>query len=104
MRISIDGPSVQPPKHLTGPELARWVKRAGATTRAHLAEALRDGSIRVSELTHAQAVVLAQVNGVYVSTLHGLTPDEHACVERGSLSLAELSRRRRNGNGNGQHQ
>jgi len=43
MRISIDGPSVQPPKHLTGPELARWVKRAGATTRAHLAEALRDG-------------------------------------------------------------
>jgi len=60
--------------------------------------------VRVSELTHAQAVVLAQVNGVYVSTLHGLTPDEHACVERGSLSLAELSRRRRNGNGNGQHQ
>jgi hypothetical protein len=99
MSIPTEAACVQPPKHLTGPELSRWVRRAGATTRAHLAQALRDGSVRVSELTHEQATALAKVSGSYVSTLHRLSPDERTRVERGSLSLAELSRRGRNGNG-----
>lgn len=99
MSISTEHPSVHPPKELTGAELSRWVRRAGATTRAHVAQALREGSIRVSELTLEQATALAKANGSYVSALHRLSPDERACVERGSLSLAELSRRRRNGNG-----
>jgi hypothetical protein len=103
MHIPTEAAYVQPPKHLTGVELSRWMKRAGATTRAAVAVALRSGDIHVSEFTHAQSTALAKVNGNYVSTLHGLSPEEQVCVERGSRSLAELSRRRRNGNGDHDH-
>jgi hypothetical protein len=99
MRIPTEAASVQPPRHLTGPELSRWVRRAGATTRAHLAEELRNGSLRVIELTAGQAKALTKVNAGYISTVHKLALDDSARLERGSLTLAELSRQRHNGNG-----
>jgi hypothetical protein len=84
---------------LTGPELQAWVRRAGATCRACIAQALRDGSLRVSGLTAEQARALAKVNGSYVSAVHKLPPEQRARLERGSLGLAEVVRRGRNGNG-----
>jgi hypothetical protein len=83
------------PKQITGHDLNRWVAKAGATTRAFVADDLRAGRLNVTEYTARQSRALARASFGYTNTVAKLTADERERVERGSLTLAELHRKHR---------
>jgi hypothetical protein len=77
------------PKQISGRDLERWIRKAGATTRAFVCDDLRTGRLVISEFTARQSRALARASS-YANTVAKLTEDERARIERGSLTLAEV--------------
>lgn len=98
--IATAAPTVKPavgqrPKQIDGSTLARWVKRASATTRAFVALDLEAGDLVVSGMNAKQARTLARASFGYVNTVRGLSATDLAEVRGGRRSLAAFHLRYR---------
>jgi hypothetical protein len=77
-----------------GRDVARKAKRNSASNRALLAADLCTGRVIIERLTPRQAQQLARASYGYAHVVRGLLPLERAAIESGTLSLANVARRR----------
>jgi hypothetical protein len=87
-------PFRQPVRVFLGRDVARKARRNSASNRALLAADLCTGRVIIERLTPRQAQQLARASYSYAHVARGLLPLERAAIEGGTLSLANVARRR----------
>jgi hypothetical protein len=92
--FSASVPFRQPVRVFLGRDVARKAKHNSASNRALLAADLCTGRVMIERLTPRQAQQLARASYSYAHVARGLLPLERAAIESGTLSLANVARRR----------
>jgi hypothetical protein len=94
---STRAPEVQysPLKTIDGCELSRALKKAGVTARSVMASELETGAVALLGMTRQQAVALTGVSSRNVGLVNRASLEDRRALERGSISISNLRRRRR---------